>query len=208
MPITLEPKLRGFNSLRVGSSFQIEVRQAKEFSVKIETDSNTAKSVKAEVHGATLVLRLDDGSYFDSSTLKAEIEMPELRELELSGASKAELEGFSSTEPLKIELNGASSVSGDINAGDARVTLSGASKIDLAGHVDKATVIASGASHAELRDWKSESGRIVSSGASSIHLNSKGRVDAVASGASHVRVNGGGKFGEVETSGASTATTE
>jgi ABC-type ATPase involved in cell division len=77
---------------------------------------------------------------------QAEVTMPELTGLELSGGSHATITGFESAQALVVDASGASHLQGDIKAGDASFDLSGGSEatVNPGGRLD---VDASGASH-------------------------------------------------------------
>jgi hypothetical protein len=55
--------------------------------------------------------------------------MPALSGVEASGASQVTLAGFDSSQTLRVVASGASSVEGDIRAGDVSMEASGASTV-------------------------------------------------------------------------------
>ena len=135
--------------------------------------------------------------------MEAEITMPELTGLELSGATRGTVSGFDSTEGLTVQVSGASRLSGDIQAGDVRFDVSGAGRVTLSGSGEDAVIGASGASHMDLADFPVVDANVEASGASTVTVNASGRLDADASGASHVKYLGSPSLGTVDTSGGS-----
>jgi hypothetical protein len=135
--------------------------------------------------------------------LKAEITMPELVGMYLSGASNAEISGFSSAKEFVADLSGSSSLRGDIESGDSTFDLSGSSNLTLNGSGGDLGVDASGSSNVDLTDFPVDNAIIDASGDSRVTVNTDGRLDADASGASYVRFLGNPTLGEINTSGGS-----
>ena len=130
--------------------------------------------------------------------------MPELSGLDVSGASRGTVSGFSSTEDLAITVSGASKVTGDIVAGNVDFGISGASTIQLEGSANDMVADVSGASSLKLDDFTVSNADVDLSGASSGTINLDGRLDADVSGASRLWYIGEPTMGTIDTSGAST----
>jgi hypothetical protein len=64
---------------------------------------------------------------------KVTVTMPQLRGLDVSGASHGTISGFGSTENLVLVVSGASKVTGDVTAGDTDFRVAGASTLQLEG---------------------------------------------------------------------------
>jgi Putative auto-transporter adhesin, head GIN domain len=129
--------------------------------------------------------------------------MPALKSLNASGASQVKAEGFSSDSSFTMEASGASRVDADLDTGNIDLNASGASHVTLKGGGQRLRAIASGASHADFTEFRAQQSSAVASGASSIKVNTKGRLDAVASGASHITYSGNPILGTINASGAS-----
>ena len=130
--------------------------------------------------------------------------MPELNGLTVSGASHGDIYDFTSTEDLDITVSGASSVTGDIIAGNVEFDISGASTIQLEGSANDMVASASGVSSFNLDDFTVNNADVNFSGASSGTVNLDGRLDADLSGASKLWYIGEPTMGDINTSGAST----
>ena len=220
---TQEFNFSDFTHVEVGSAFEVKVVQSDSYSVSVTADDNLFDYILVSKQGTTLQIRLKSASYI-STTTRAEITMPQLRGLELSGATRGTVSGFSSTENLDIEVSGASSldmsdisagdvefdisgaskVTGDITAGDAEFGLSGASSVQLEGSAKDIKVKASGASRAELSGFTVNNADVNFSGASNGMVNLDGRLDADLSGASKLGYIGEPTMGNINTSGGST----
>lgn len=212
-----------FTGVEVGSAFEVEVVQSGSYSVSITADDNLFDYIQVSKEGTTLKIRLKMAQYI-ATTTRAEITMPQLRSLELSGATRGTVSGFSSTENLGMEVSGASSldlmemsagdveleisgasrVNGDIAAGDADFDVSGASNVQLQGSANDIIVDASGASSAELAAFPVHNANVILSGASNGTVNLDGRLDADLSGASRLSYIGQPTMGTINTSGGST----
>jgi len=220
---TQEFNFSDFTHVEVGSAFEVEIVQSDSYSVSVTADDNLFDYILVSKQGTTLKISLKTAQYIDTTT-RAEISMPQLHSLELSGATHGTVSGFSSTESLEVELSGASSldlaemsagdvefdvsgaskVTGDITASDAKFDLSGASTAQLEGSASDIIVKASGASRVELAGFPVNNADINFSGASTGTVNLDGRLDADLSGASKLSYIGEPTMGTINTSGGST----
>jgi len=220
---TQEFNFSDFTRVEVGSAFEVEVVQSDSYSVSVTADDNLFDYILVSKQGTTLKIRLKTAQYIDTTT-RAEITMPQLRGLDLSGATRGTVSGFSSTENVDIEVSGASSldmvdmsagdidfdisgasrVTGDITAGDADFEVSGASNVQLEGSASDTVIEASGASRVELAGFTVNNADVSLSGASSGTVNLDGRLDADLSGASKLSYIGEPTMGTINTSGGST----
>jgi hypothetical protein len=186
------------------------VRQAEEFRVVVRADDNLREYLRVVRQGDTLMIGLEPGSppSLGRATLEAEVTMPELTEVALSGASHVTITGFESAEPLVVDASGASELRGEIEAGRVRFYVSGASQLRLTGSAAHLTVDGSGASQIDLSDFAVGDAEIELSGATTASVRASGRLDARASGASRLTYAGGPALGVIETSGASSVKPE
>ncbi len=203
--VTNEYDYDGFTRVEVGSAFQVEIVQAESYSVSVTVDDNIVEHLEVSKSGNTLRIGLKPlvRLGFGNVTLKARISLPTLEGLNLSGATTGNVSGFSSDAALNIDVSGASTLRGDIRAGNTRVDASGASTVRLDGQAGSLDVVASGASTADLEDFAAADVRVEASGASRAVVNVNGRLDAEASGASSVRYVGEPTSVNSDTSGAS-----
>jgi hypothetical protein len=174
---------RDFTKLEVSHAFEVNLVQSRSYSVVITADDNVIDEVEVTKFGNTLRIGLRE-TYFNVQgvTLRAEVSMPTLEALDLSGAT---------------------SLKGEMGTGDVRFELSGASRLTLDGTGGDMRIDASGASHADLSDFVVEDADVEVSGASRATVNVTGRLDVDASGASRVDYLGDPILGRIDTSGAS-----
>jgi hypothetical protein len=203
--VTQEENITGFDKVDVSNAFKVDIRQGDSFRVVIRVDDNLLEYLDVAKRGSTLRIGLEPGRAYNirRATMEADVTMPELTSLELSGATQATISGFESTERLDVDVSGASQLRGDIEAGDARFEVSGASQVTLSGSAGDVTINVSGASTANLADFSVGDASVEASGASKVTVNTSGRLDAEASGASSVFYLGNPTLGNIDTSGAS-----
>jgi hypothetical protein len=204
--VTLEKDLSGFSRIDVSSAFQVDVTQSEDYSVVITVDEKVEPYLDVTVQGDTLRIAVRPGLTLGlgAHPMQAKVTMPQLRGIELSGASRAAVGGFRSGEGLDTKVSGASQLHGDIEAGDARFNVSGASRITLSGKGQKMALEASGASQADLSNFAVSEAAVEISGASKAVVNVSGKLDANVSGASTLRYVGNPTMGSINSSGAST----
>jgi hypothetical protein len=224
--LTQEFEFSDFTRVEVGSAFQVEIAQADSYRVSVTADDNLFEYIQVSKEGETLKIGLKLLPLRPLfNTLRAEISMPQIDDLGLSGATRGTVSGFNSTENLdievsgassldlvemsagdiKLELSGASRVSGNITAsGDARFELSGASSVELQGSANDMLIEASGASQLGLDIFPVANADVELSGASRATVNLDGRLDADLSGASRLSYMGEPTMGDIHTSGGST----
>jgi hypothetical protein len=203
--VTQEETFTGFDKVEVSHAFKVNISQGDSFGVVVRVDDNLVKHLQVVRQGSTLKIGLKPGLRLNirRATREAEVTMPELTGLDLSGASHGTISGFRSTKALDVDVSGASQLLGNIETGDAQFNVSGASQVNLSGSAQDVGIDASGASILKLADFPVADATVDASGASQVTVNPSGRLDADASGASRVHYLGSPTLGTIETSGAS-----
>ena len=210
--------------LDISSAFEFEIVQSGSYSISITADDNLFEHIQVSKEGETLKIGLKTLTSLGPVTMKAVITMPQLRGMDISGASKGSVSSFSSTENLDIEASGASSLelveisagdvefevsgaskaTGDITASDVDFDVSGASTVQLEGSASDIVADVSGASRMKLAGFTVNNADVSLSGASNGTVNLSGKLDANLSGASKLEYIGEPTMGAINTSGAST----
>jgi len=220
---TLEMDLSGFSSVNISHAFQVTVTRSDVHFVSVTVDDNLVEYIDVRTSGSTLYIGMKPGSFI-RTTQKATVRVPDLKNLTMSGASRADVSGFQSSESAKFglsgasrlslsgmecgdtqfSLSGASSATGDIKMGDAKLNLSGASDIDLEGSAQDVNLGASGASNARLSDLDAVNVKVSLSGASSAIVNASGTLSGGLSDASGLQYAGSPTLGKISVTGGST----
>ncbi len=203
--VTQEEAITGFDKVDVSNSFSVEITQGENFMVVIRVDDNLVEHLNVVKRGSTLKIGLKPTTSYTilDATMEAEVTMPELIGIELSGNSDANISGFESSQSLTVDLSGNSRLQGDIQAGDTRINASGNSSATVTGSAGDVSVDASGSSEVDLADFPASDGTVNASGASTVTVNLSGRLDVDASGASDVYYLGDPVLGNIDSSGSS-----
>lgn len=201
--ITDDLKLEDFDAVEVSGSFEVDVRRADSYRTAITVDDNLRDRVEVSKQGRTLRVALRNVSLTGRPTLRLEVAMPDLRRLQLSGATRGTIEGFKSSNDLDLNVSGASSLKGDVTAGRMRVEASGASRVELEGTASDLRMDISGASRFGTQGFSVATANVQMSGASGGELTITERLDADLSGASRLSYYGNPSLGRTQTSGGS-----
>ncbi|CAN5470875.1 head GIN domain-containing protein [soil metagenome] len=174
--------ISGFSKIDAGGAVNVEVTAQKDFDVVVEADDNLLQYIKTEVSGETLKI-FSEGRISPKTKVNVKISMPELTDLDISGASNAVVANIR-TDSLQLEA-------------------SGASKIKIDGVVKSVQADASGASKIDAESLQAENADVDSSGASSVTVSPSNDLNADATGASSVYYTGEPKNVKQNSSGAS-----
>jgi hypothetical protein len=201
--ITREVDLTGFIKVAASHKFQVDIRQGEVFSVVIRIDDNLKKYLEVVKQDSTLKIGLDPDRTYDiqDATMEATVTMPELSGVSVSGVSRGTVTGFRSTHALAVDVSGASSLNGDIEAGDARFNISGGSQVALTGSVEDVNIRASGSSEIDLKEFPVVDASVHASGASRVTVYASGQLETDASGGARVYYLGDPELGTIHTSG-------
>jgi hypothetical protein len=210
-----------FKGVEASANFTVEISQANYYSVVVSTHENIIGYLNVVQSGDVLKLGLQSGSYTNTD-LKAVITMPQLDDLNLSGASRADVNGFQSgndfnltasgasqaaidikTGITQLEISGASRVTGQLQARSFALNLSGASRCELTGSAGASNLEVTGASHAVLPEFPAGTVDVRVSGASGAIINTTGTLNLDVSGASSLDYYGNPALGKVSVTGAS-----
>ena len=200
-----EGEFSNFTSVEVGWAFEVEIVQSSSYRVIITADERIFDDIEVTQTDNTLQIGFKLGSYPGGLFRKAEITMPELDKLVLSGASNGAVEGFSSPNTFLLSLSGASRLEmTNMNVGDVEIEVSGASNLNAEGSANNLFSLVSGASNLGLSDFPVDDADVDISGASQATIKLEGTLDAQVSGASTLQYIGDPTMGNVSTSGGST----
>jgi RNA polymerase sigma factor (sigma-70 family) len=206
---TKDFKLSGFTTVDVGDVFQVEITQGDSFRTTITTDDNVLPFVNAAKEGNTLKIRLDgQNRSFQNVTLKASVAMPSLEGVTLRGASHVTLGGFKSGTDFKVRVSDASTLKGEIQAGDADLEATDASDVSLKGSAKKARLLAKDASHLKLAEFPLDSAEVTLKDASQATIQVKKQLDYDLSGASNLRYRGDPTIGKKRATEASSVSSK
>ena len=185
--VTLDKSFSDFTAIDAGWGFEVTITKSDTYSVSITVDDNMIDNIQVTKSGSTLNIDLKPGSY-NRVTLKADINLPLLRELQLSGGSHGFVNGFD-VPPYY--------------SSDFILGLSGGSHVEMEGSANKISVEASGGSHIDLTDFPVHNAYVDLSGGSHATINIDGRLDVDLSGGSQLYYIGEPTLGDIDISGGS-----
>ena len=195
-----------FSRLKVGRAFDVRVSVGAAETVTVHVDDNLVDELDVGVSGDTLHVDLKSGTSISNATLKADVTVRALENMDASGASSISLADGIEAGKLSVTLSGASRLDGRIKTSEGRLEASGTSRARLTGSARSLDVTESGASGLEAEDLTVASLVIDLSGASSAAVTVTDTISADLSGASQLRYGGSPQFSRKQISGASSIT--
>ncbi|MBZ4418629.1 head GIN domain-containing protein [Myxococcus sp. RHSTA-1-4] len=177
--------------------------------VRLTGDDNLVERLRTEVAGDdTLRIhfpRQEVAGWTSDNPLRAEVTVPDLKSLQVSGGSTLDLSGTLSSPSFSLEASGGSRVRGrELDAESLRLELSGGSEAALEGYAYRVTSTLSGGSRLLARGLSSEEASMNSSGGSTNVLQVSDTLTVTASGGSTVTIIGRPTVRSEELSGGST----
>lgn len=182
---TREESFTGFSSVSVGSGFRVQVTRQNTYRIVVTADDNVLRYVQVTKMGNTLSIGLQPGMSFQTTALKAEISMPDLQELQLSGGTNGTAREFILTH-------------------DFTTVLSGGSVLRMQGEAQNLVSSCSGGSRLDMSDFAVNNAQINFSGGSQGTVDVTGTLNADLSGGSKLFYLGNPTLGTINTSGGST----
>jgi hypothetical protein len=218
--------LSGFTRIEASNAFKVRVVQDTVYSVSVISDDNLVQYLDVSLSSDTLKIGLEFGYNYINTTLTAEVHLPSLSGLSLSGACEARVEaGFAFVPSMNLVLSGASeaevlslicgsldaNVSGSsgltidsLTAGSLSAEVSGASDVTAVGSAGSESLNVSGSSDVHLIDCPTNQASVTVSGASSVWVFvPSGTLSVNASGASLLYYKGNPSFPFCVVTGAS-----
>ena len=220
-------KLSNFTSIRVSNAIELYISQSDKTEVAVSAKSEEYRNrIITEVNGGTLIIRMADNRWWkwgnEDYRVKAYVSVKDLYAITASGATNIKIVNGVSSEKLKINLEGASDLRGDIKAGILIADLSGASSFkgtvqanafsmkgtgacafEVSGSGDDLILDVSGASSVKMYDYLVKGASVDASGASSVKINVSGILTLHATGASSIDYKGAAAIKDMQSSGAS-----
>ena len=169
--------------------FRRRLAQGDSYSVSITADSNVINRIDVNQSGNTLTIGLQIASIFNIGTLKAQITMPDLQEIQLSGGASANVSGFQLTHELLVSEQGGS-------------------RLQMDGQASNLLVSCTGGSNLELSRFEVNNATINMDGGSTGKINVTGLLNADLNSGSSLSYTGNPTLGNIVTSGLSTISRE
>ncbi|MBE0640166.1 MAG: DUF2807 domain-containing protein [Bacteroidales bacterium] len=186
--VSQERTVENFTGIDVGGAFVVYLTIKDQTTLKVEADENLLDAITTKVKGDRLYI--SSSGLRNATKLNIYVTVPEISNLNVSGAARIEGSNTITSTNLDIIASGASEVRLDIDVEQLKVDASGASDVKLTGSAGSSNLMASGAAHIKAKDLVSEVSTANASGASSISVNSNTKVTTKTSGAGDINVYG------------------
>jgi hypothetical protein len=204
VPATRIVDAKNFTTVEVDGPFEVTLERGDKFNVTVTGDDNLLQFIDVQNAAGKLSIDIQSGQNVrPKSGLKAKINMPAIEAVNLRGACSGSLNGFKGVKDLKLNVEGASTITGEIQAGKLTLEAVGASQIKLTGKAHECSAEARGASQLHLGDLAVEKAVVQLDGASSGAVKASDKLDYELNGASHLDYRGSPKIGNKEVQGAS-----
>jgi hypothetical protein len=182
--VTRQENFTGFTAVKISNGFRFTITQSGTYGVKVTTDDNLANYVQVSQAGNTLSVGLAFGRNYQPTTLRVEITMPDISQLDISQGTGGTVTGFNLSHDFTVTASQGSEANIGGSARDLSVDASSGSQLDLSGfHVANAQVTLSQGSGATI--------------------SLDGRLDASLSEGSQLYYLGNPTMGNISTTGGS-----
>ncbi|MFP4385055.1 MAG: GIN domain-containing protein [Spirochaetia bacterium] len=214
--VSREYAVESFDSVKATHGFALTISYGSTSRVEITASENIHDYIDVHLTGSTLVITLESGRSYRAGKLEADIVMPRLQELNLSGGGTAEInEGFPETGTFVLRCTGGSGVEvdrmtcgilfADLSGGGgllgeftvtekAEFELSGGSNINIRGNVPELTLRQSGGGTSDLSDFFALEADIDISGGGTSRVAVENKIRIEASGGAQVLYLDSGSF--------------
>ncbi|QDA61395.1 PspC domain-containing protein [Hymenobacter jejuensis] len=187
--------LNGFERIEANGAYRVYVRQGSEFKIEAAGDERDLGNLRVDTNGEELVIRpRNTGSWFNFSShnnkpVLVRVTLPTLRGLDLSGACRADVAGFSG-ESLSVEQSGACSATLNVDVPRLDLDLSGACHTDVRGSATELHAEGSGACQIQALGLQTQRTTLELTGMSQAQVRVSDELRTDLSGASHVEYAG------------------
>jgi len=184
-----------FNAIDIDAPVKsnITVTPGAQPSVVLNGYENIIKIIKVRVEGNTLHIYTDNFLNLSSDKdVSAEITVPSLSSLSISGASDANINGNISGSDFSLHISGVGKVNiANVNVSSLSAHISGAGDVTInSGSVNTALYQLSGTGSVSAFNLQTQQSSATVSGAGDIELNVQKQLDAHISGAGSIRYKG------------------
>ena len=214
----------GFKQIEVSDAFTVMVTKSDTYAVAVTLNDNLFDDLDISMSGDILQIGMKSFPHFVNTTQRAEIALPELDSLTITGACHAEVTDFQSDGTIDLEATGASGMEiNDLKAADTTIkvigdshlsgslitdksdfNVTGVSNITLTGSASEMQLSVIGASRASLADFIVQDASVTAVGASNADVEVHVTLDLDISGVSTLIYGDSPTLGKVNVSGVST----
>jgi len=192
-----------FSRLDVQGPFDVRISVGSAERVVVRIDDNLVDTLDVGVRNGTLHIGLKRGTSIKNATLRADVTVTSLDELDANGAARVRFLDELHSQALSLELSGASRLDGRVVTPSGKLELTGASSASMSGSASSLDVTATGACSLDARNLTIGALDIDLSGASRAVANVTTSLSAGLRGASSLRYLGSPTITQQSVTGAS-----
>ncbi len=174
-----------FDTVALGASMNLVVRQGEKTSVQVQADDNLLPLLETLVANGRLEIRWKKGEYVSNrSPVKVMVVTPKLTGLSAAGSGDIRLEAFT-TPSLKLGIAGSgNAVLAALTTDDLTVGVSGSGDVRAAGKAGRVRLSIAGSGDVRLGDLKADevTVKIAGSGNATVHAQQLLNVSIAGSG--------------------------
>ncbi len=179
--------VKDFSKIEFGSNYFVRIKKGTEYKMEAFSEHNRElEDLEAVVEGKTLKIKYEDPFKNHDGEVNIEITLPELNDLEVSGAAVVKVLGFENQNEMNVTVSGASKLALQTGLKRLNIESSGASKIMAKGNSDYLDLELSGASQFYGKELLVNSAKVDASGASKASLGKIPSLHSSATGGSQV----------------------
>jgi hypothetical protein len=172
------------------SHFEIEVEQSTSYKVSVSANENIFDFIDISKSEDTLKIIIDKPRIAtERAVMGAQITMPELRSIDLSGESIGVVQGFNSNQDFSAQVSGVSNLDLNIVAGNTTCEISSSSRATIRGIFSQLDARVSGASTLDSDIQADKAGYQISSSSQVTHRGSSRNSRIILSGASTLDID-------------------
>lgn len=193
-----------FDAVTTGFGMTVNITEGPACTVILRCDDNIIDRIRYELSGNTLRFYIEPSIWsVRTHKLEADITMPMLTGLSLSGGARGIIAMAARPETLTVSLSGGSNAQGGISPYNGDFHLSGGSSAYFRGTCESLAADGGGGSIFELREFVTSNGNVTLSGGSRMDISVNVSLDAGLSGGSRLTYYGSGSINRADTSGGS-----
>jgi hypothetical protein len=187
--ITRNMNVVNFSKLKMGSDFDINVKQGATFSVAATGRERDVNDLRADIQNGELNINFSS-LLNNHKRVTINITMPSLTKFDFTGNSRIDVGSFTETVAVSGYVNGNSKATVRMTAPEFVLEVSGNSELVLTGQATKVKTKASGNSFIDTYAVPAQLGTAQASGNSKIKVFASQELFADASGNSHIYFKG------------------
>ncbi len=186
--------LKNFDRIDVGGPFILTVEQSDRYRVVVEGENNDADEVDLDVEGDELTVQYKNRNFPEMlrnrDKIRIYVTMPDLKGLNLAGATKATVKGFDNQDDVEIQLAGAVEADVELNAERVNLNLNGASQLTLRGQANRFDAEITSASKLHAFEFESKEAEVETNSSALAEINVTRNLTAQANSAGRIRYRG------------------